>query len=67
MNRNNFKMDRTAFSFGKMEEESEKHDYSSLSQKEGLQVAAYLISVAYGFVNKPWPKMDRTKFEIVKR
>ena len=60
-------MDRTAFSSGKMDNESEAHDYSKLSEKEGLQVAAYLISVAYGFVGKPWPKMDKTKFEIVKR
>lgn len=67
MNRNNFRMDRTVFASGKMNEESEQHDYSSLSEKEGLQVATYLISVAYGFVGKPWPKMDRTKFEIVKR
>jgi hypothetical protein len=67
MNRNNFKMDRTAFSSGTMDEESEKHDYSKMTEKEGLQIAAYLISVAYGFVGKPWPKMDRTKFEIVKR
>ncbi|MFN0050219.1 MAG: hypothetical protein ACKVOU_13935 [Cytophagales bacterium] len=50
-----------------MEEESEKHDYSNLTTKEGLQEDDYLISVASGFVGKPWPKMDRTKFEIVKR
>lgn len=60
-------MDRTSFSSGKMDEQSEKHDYSKMSEKEGLQVAVYLISVAYGFVDQPWPKMDRTKFEIVKR
>ena len=62
-----FKMDRTAFSMGKMSEETEAHDYSNYSEREKLQIAAYLISVAYGFVGKPWPKMDRTKFEIVSR
>ncbi len=60
-------MDRTTFSMGKMDEETERHDYSNLTEKEGLQVAAYLISVAYGFVNRPWPMMDKSAFEIVKR
>lgn len=60
-------MDRTAFSMGKMDDGSEEHDYAGRSEKEKLEIAAYLISVAYGFVNKPWPKMDKTKFEMAKR
>lgn len=62
-----FKMDRTAFSMGEMNEETEKHDYQHKTAEEKLAIAAYLISVAYGFVGKEWPKMDRTKFEIVRR
>ncbi|MDX2191033.1 MAG: hypothetical protein SFY32_14325 [Bacteroidota bacterium] len=67
MNNKQFKLDRTKFSYGKMSEETEKHDYAHLTEKEQNDVFQYLMSVAYGFVNKPWPKMDRTKFEIEKR
>ena len=67
INNSPFKMDRNTFSMGKMNEKSEVHDYTNLSEKEQRKVSSYLISIAYGFVNKPWPKMDKTKFEIVKR
>lgn len=61
------KIDIAAFSHGKMTEETEKHDYSHLSNSEQAEIFNYLMNVTYGFVGKSFPRMDKTKFEIGKR
>ena len=62
------KIDKTAFSaFKKSKEPNDFMYWKEKTIRERLEAAAYLISIAYGHdVNHP-PKVDRTKFEMVKR
>ena len=41
--------------------------YNKMTDEEKTEVWKYLMSVAYGFVGKPWPKMDKTYFRIRRR
>jgi hypothetical protein len=58
-----YKLDRGAFQAHTLKEASNHaRDYRKLSWKERLEVAAYLISVAFNFdIHNP-PRMDRSKF-----
>ena len=58
-----FKFDRTAFSMMTFKEADDANRYEkSVSYKERLKQAYYLISQAYGFsLNNP-PRQDKRKF-----
>ncbi len=62
-----YKMDRTAFKHQSFGEEEKTKVFKHLPTEERLRIANYLISVAYGFVGKPFPKMDKTAFSMRKR
>lgn len=61
------KMDRTAFSAYKKENEPSDTTYwRTKTIRERLEAANYLISVAYSFdINNP-PRLDKTIFSVVK-
>jgi len=41
--------------------------YRTKSDKEKSDCFFYLMQVAFGFVGKPWPRMDKGHFESRKR
>jgi hypothetical protein len=61
-------MDRTAFKQQSFREaadhQSGYHDASVEAQAESFK---YLMSVAFGFVGKPWPKMEKRQFSVSTR
>lgn len=64
----NFKLDRSSFQVLSFKEADKQiNDTKSLSIEERIKQFNYLMSVAYRFFGKPWPKMDRTHFEKKKR
>ena len=68
MESNPYKLDRSAFKMLTFEEAAtEMQDSKSLSQEERFRQFNYLMSVAFRFMNKPWPRMDRNHFEMIKR
>lgn len=59
------KLDKTHFVCQTFSQASEHQEvYKNFSDVEKKEVFFYLMQVAYGFVGKPWPKMDKTHFEI---
>ena len=62
-----FKLDRTAFKIQSHEEEEASKVFLSNTPSERLEIAAYLISVAYGYCGQEAPKMDKTVFSMRKR
>ena len=61
-----YKFDRTAFEMLSFEEADKRtNDHRHLSAQERLQLARYLISIAYGYVNGSEPKMDKTVLSIL--
>jgi len=59
-----FRLDRTAFK-AHTAKEADNHAalYATMSWKERLAAAAYLISIAYNYPLAHPPKMDKTKFK----
>ncbi|HVK97984.1 MAG TPA: hypothetical protein VM368_09205 [Flavisolibacter sp.] len=63
-----YRLDRTAFEALSFDDANKKIQSSvHLNQQERFNQFNYLMAVAYGFLGKPWPKMDRTAFEKIKR
>ena len=62
-----FRLDKTKFSMGKVEEQNQIAYWKDKSPTERLDAACYLISVAFDFDTKHPPKVDRTKFSCRKR
>ena len=59
------KFDKTAFKIQTFKQASNHHEeYAKMSDEEKTEAWKYLMSVAFGFVGKPWPKMDKTYFHI---
>ena len=68
MENTNYRLDKTAFKAMSFEEaDKEMNHTENLSYQERVRKFNYLMSVAYGFLNNPWPRMDKTVFEIRKR
>lgn len=63
----NYRIDKTAFKHQSFEEEERSKVFQKVAYTEQLRTATYLISIAYGFVGKPFPKMDKTAFSIRKQ
>ncbi len=64
----NYRLDRTAFQALTYEDADKQiNDSTNLSQEERINQFNYIMSVAYRFLNKPWPLMDRNAFEKIKR
>lgn len=62
------KLDKTVFSAYKKSEEPNDYEYwQTKTVSERLAAAAYLNSIAYGYDVRRPPKVDRTKFEMLKR
>ncbi|MCB0521889.1 MAG: hypothetical protein H6577_16500 [Lewinellaceae bacterium] len=63
-----YRLDRTAFWAGKIEEQSERDAafWQEKSVDERLAAAHYLNSVVYGFDPLNPPRMDKTKFKMGK-
>ena len=62
-----FKLDRTHFRILTLEQaDKELNDHSSMDWKERLMLHQYLNSIAYGYVNKEKPVLDRTIFHARK-
>lgn len=61
-------MDRTAFKQQSFREAADhRSTYHSASEEEQAEHFKYLMSVAFGFVGKPWPKMDKQQFRASTR
>ena len=64
----NYRLDRTSFQALSFEEaDKQMTDSTGLSMEERIKQFNYLMSVAYCFLGKQWPKMDKTYFEKMKR
>lgn len=64
----NYRLDRTAFkALSYKEADKQINDSRGLSQEERFNQFNYFMSVAYQFLGKQWPCMDRTYFEKIKR
>lgn len=62
-----YRMDKTAFKIQTFEEADEAmRNYTNHSEKERLEIAYYLTSVAYRFDMEHPPRMDKTAFRIKK-
>ena len=58
-----YKLDRTHFQILSFDEaDKELNNHSSLDWKQRLLLHQYLNSIAYGYVNKDMPRLDRTVF-----
>ncbi len=56
-------MDKSAFSKQSFEDAANhKKIYDSMDATERSSVFYILMSAAYGFVGKPWPKMEKNIF-----
>jgi len=62
------RLDKTAFRKQSFAEASDHQRYfRSMSEEEKSRSFRYLVSVAYGFVGRDWPKMDKSLFRARKR
>jgi hypothetical protein len=62
-----YKLDRTAFFAGTVQEADERfNDYSKHTWQERMRISYYLTSEAYCFDPLHPPKLDRTAFEMKK-
>jgi hypothetical protein len=60
---NEYKLDRTHFQILSFDEaDKEINNHSSLDWKQRLLLSQYLNSIAYGYVNKAIPRLDRMVF-----
>ena len=61
-------MDRTVFKQQSFREAADHQStYHNASVDEQSEHFKYLMSVAFGFVGKPWPKMDKQPFSASTR
>lgn len=61
-------MDRTAFKQQSFREAADHQStYRNASMEEQAENFKYLMSVAFGFVGQPWPKMDKQQFRASTR
>ena len=59
----NCRLDRKAFQALTFEEADKQiNDSTNLPEEERIKQFNYLMSIAYRFLNKPWPPMDRKCF-----
>jgi len=62
------KMNRTVFKKQSFREAADHQStYQTMSVQEQADSFRYLMSVAFGFVGKPWPKMEKEYFSSSKR
>ena len=67
MENSSYRLDRTSFQMLSFEEaDREMQGAGSVNKDERIRYFNYLMSVAYRFVGKAWPRMDRTFFEMRK-
>ena len=64
-----YRLDKTAFAILTHQESQDSHvDINNeLTMQERMNRCAFLTKAAYGYANQPWPKMDKTAFEMRKR
>ena len=68
MENNEYRLDRTAFQKLSFEEADKQMQQSNnQTEEERFRHFNYLMSVAWRFLGEPWPKMDKTFFEMRKR
>ena len=67
MNDLNYRLDRTTFQSLTFEEADQQMKASATILEERIKHFNYLVSIAFRFVGEPWPRMDRTAFEMIKR
>ena len=61
-------MDRTAFKQQSFREAADHQStYQTMSIQEQAEHFRYLMSVAFGFVGKPWPNMEKKYFSSSKQ
>jgi hypothetical protein len=61
-------MDRTAFKQQSFREAADHQStYRNVSKEDQAEHFKYLMSVAFGFVGQPWPKMDKQEFRASTR
>lgn len=61
-------MDRTAFKQQSFRDAADHQSaYRTMITKEQAESFRYLMSVAFGFVDRPWPKMEKHYFSFSKR
>ena len=61
------RMDKTAFTQQSFSQAADhQQHYASMSSVEQAKSFHYLMSVAFGFVDKDWPRMDKSAFQIRK-
>jgi hypothetical protein len=61
-------MDRTAFKQQSLREAADHQSaYRNALLEEQAENFKYLMSVAFGFVGQPWPKMDKQQFRASTR
>lgn len=59
------RMDKTVFKIQSVEEAADHQSYyRKLSKEKQAEVFNALMAAAYGFTGKPWPRMDKSHFEI---
>jgi hypothetical protein len=61
-------IDRTAFKQQSFRQAADhQSDYRKASGEEQAETFKYLMSVAFGFVGKPWPEMEKEYFSSSRR
>jgi hypothetical protein len=58
------KFDKTVFAKQSFQAANDAHQstYQLMNEEEKTAVFHYLMSVSYGFLGKPWPKIDKEYF-----
>ena len=68
MENSKFRLNKTVFqSLTFQEADKQMREAFNSSPEERIEYFNYLMSVAYQFLGKPWPQMDRNHFELIKR
>ena len=58
------RLDRTAFKRQSFSDAADhQRHYKQMSPREQAESFRYLMSVAYGFVGRDWPRMDKTAYQ----
>lgn len=61
------RLDKSAFSKQSFADAADhRQHYAQMSDEEKAKSFRYLMSVAYGFVDSEWPRMDKTVFRMRK-
>ena len=68
MENSKFRLDKTVFqSLTFQEADEQMRESFNSSPEEQIEYFNYLVSIAYQFLGKSWPQMDRNHFEMIKR